>query len=247
MRVKEYSSLILLVFHLPIMFIIGCTDNSPSINRAPDLYEPWHQKTSSVKQPLLLIKTIIPSLTPTYTPTATPAPISIELMSNSVVLAGPGSVYPVLKTLLSGVEIKIIGQSINKKWIVIELIDGEQGWINKDDLEDADELSDLPKINRPPTPTPYVVVINNDLGRNLVIYGPHGSDISFGAESYGRDTTAMLTPGIYSSYRICSLKSETHFQEYCGESFSIEVIDSDLSITLSQLRAQYGSSIIPKK
>jgi len=90
-----------------------------------------------------------------------------------------------------------------------------------------------------------VVTITNNIGRNFVIYGPHGTDYSFGAKGYGLHTTAMLTPGVYPSYRICSIKSETHYQEVCGDYFSIEVGESDLTITLSQLRAQYGSSIIP--
>ena len=104
------------------------------------------------------IERTTPSPTPTATPTPTPqaeAPTA-TLRQNANCRAGPGNVYRVITSLVSGnVAYPIVGRSQDSAWWVIQAPGlTSPCWIWGGSLDIASDVAPVPAVAAPPTPTP---------------------------------------------------------------------------------------------
>lgn len=104
--------------------------------------------------------TLIPSPIGGFLPTAVAcgAPPTIQARSNVVVRAGPGTDYDNIGSLVY-LEVRVIvGRAGNAPWWVIELADGETGWVANDVVWVQGYTGDAPVVAAPEingqTPTP---------------------------------------------------------------------------------------------
>lgn len=103
-----------------------------------------------------------PSSTPTNT--ATPATPIVQIRTELTVRLGPGTNYPVVNTLPSGIILDIIGKSQDGRWYQVLLPDGSGGWVsssrsfiniagNENDIVVIDPPTNTPTYTPTPTPT----------------------------------------------------------------------------------------------
>lgn len=89
-------------------------------------------------------------------PSPTPTPEGTILTVKSTfqnVRSGPDTMYDVIGQLPQGEQRQIIGANVDFSWVVIEYR-GQQGWLATYLVDTWGDLSDLPLIAAPPTPTP---------------------------------------------------------------------------------------------
>jgi RNA polymerase sigma-70 factor (ECF subfamily) len=94
-----------------------------------------------------------PSDTPTPSPTLG-VPYAIASV-NSNCRGGPGSIYDVLGYLLAGDRTRIRGRDNPSNWWVVDQMDGSGTcWVANNLTEEEGDLSAVPVVPAPPTPTP---------------------------------------------------------------------------------------------
>ncbi len=98
-----------------------------------------------------------PVLLPTATlalPTAVPGAPMVTAQIDTPVLAGPGSQYPTVGSLLAGQSSQAVGASADGLWWVIRFpaAPGQQGWVPSNTVQ-AQNTSGLPVVPPPPVPT----------------------------------------------------------------------------------------------
>lgn len=89
----------------------------------------------------------------TPTPLDTTPRVTAELNAN--VRSGPGLDYERIDTLLEGETARVVGLSASGNgWYYIEMDDGDRGWIAPSVVTPSGQISSVPRINPPATPTP---------------------------------------------------------------------------------------------
>ena len=96
----------------------------------------------------------LPSATPLPVATATPVGVVLTIESNfQNVRSGPSTQYDVLGRLERGTQAQIVGATVDYSWVVIQYR-GQNGWLAAYLLDIWGDLSTLPVVAIPPTPTP---------------------------------------------------------------------------------------------
>jgi serine/threonine-protein kinase len=111
--------------------------------------------------------TTTPSNTPTSTATntATPPTPIVQVRTDLTVRLGPGTNYPVVANLPTGITLDIIGVSQDGRWYQVLLPDGSDGWVsssrsfvnlagNVNDIAVVDAPTNTPSFTPTNTPTP---------------------------------------------------------------------------------------------
>lgn len=94
---------------------------------------------------------------PTLAPT--PTPLSRDPMATALVdanvRAGDGVGYERIASLLTGQTVPIVGISAyGSGWYLIQLSDGRRGWVAPSVVRAEGDMSTVPRVNPPATPTP---------------------------------------------------------------------------------------------
>lgn len=126
--------------------------------------------------------TLIPtaSQTPTQTPTPAETPFPIAVITSGItnLRTGPGTVYPIIVSFVSGISLKIIGRSVDSTWLLVDFNFAQTGWISIDAVDISEDLSVFAPIEAPPTPilptltptpSPFVVSIEKYEGSEKII------------------------------------------------------------------------------
>lgn len=88
--------------------------------------------------------------------TATPEGIALTVINDFVnVRSGPGQVYLILGKLTKDMQVKLFGRNETSTWFVINF-SGQQAWVtgDKELVAIFGDISQLPVVQAPPTPTP---------------------------------------------------------------------------------------------
>lgn len=143
----------------------------------------------------------------TIVPTAEPGIPLVTAITNAPAYAGPGSVYPVVGTILAGQTAEVVGSSGDHLWWVIRFpaAASGQGWVSAT-LVQASNTDNVPVVAPPPTPKPTstpappVAVITGPaqglVGEELTFSGEKstaaaGSTVTDYAWDFGNGTTAQ--------------------------------------------------------
>ncbi|RME73325.1 MAG: hypothetical protein D6784_12095 [Chloroflexi bacterium] len=81
-------------------------------------------------------------------------PVKVKTKVNLNMRQGPGTNYPVIKSIPQGSEVTVVGRNEDGSWLVVETEDG-QGWISgQADFVEADQaaVAGLPAVEAPPAP-----------------------------------------------------------------------------------------------
>jgi SH3-like domain-containing protein len=135
-----------------ILLIIGCS--MPGQAATPS----GLQETSSVIPSLLPpteIQQISPTLTPSIAPTETaiPTPTTFVPFTASVwadnvnVRTNPGYLFPAVRLLAKGTNLKILGKAPGGEWMFARTPDGTSGWVFTQLLENSIDLQSVPIID----------------------------------------------------------------------------------------------------
>ncbi len=114
--------------------------------------------------------TVAPALspTPTYTPTPSPTPAytptpsvpTLVLIENANCRRGPGQIYDVLTSLLTGQTVPIVGKNEDGTWWQVRIPTGELCWISKVTGNAQGNTGIVPVVQAPPTPEQGCFVFN---------------------------------------------------------------------------------------
>jgi serine/threonine protein kinase len=93
--------------------------------------------------------------TPMQTQTNSLIPTGIVITATTIgsanIRSGPGSAYPIIASLVQGVEVTVIGRSADGNWVVVNTTDGRNGWMSVT-LLSITGIELLPIWQTPPTP-----------------------------------------------------------------------------------------------
>jgi hypothetical protein len=95
-----------------------------------------------------------PTATPTLTATRTPTPWAIVAVEQANVRSGPGTEYPIVAAYPQGTALTMRGRNGAATWLVVKRPDGGEGWMAATTLKVTGEVTALPEVAAPPTPTP---------------------------------------------------------------------------------------------
>ncbi|MCB0131453.1 MAG: SH3 domain-containing protein, partial [Caldilineaceae bacterium] len=89
---------------------------------------------SGTVPPTATVATATPSATPSATPTPTPASadgygLATVQSAGLNMRAGPSSSYPIVRALVRGDELMVLGQSSDTFWLYVMTLDGRDGWV----------------------------------------------------------------------------------------------------------------------
>lgn len=88
-------------------------------------------------------------------PTPTPAPNPMAAAGNAMnVRGGPGTVFPVVGGLESGVQVEIIGRNPTGDWWQVRLSGGDEGWVFAPLVETTGDVAAVVVVDDLPTPPP---------------------------------------------------------------------------------------------
>ncbi|MBN2549003.1 MAG: protein kinase [Anaerolineales bacterium] len=105
------------------------------------------------KTPLLPSSTSTATLEVTPSPTVNSLPIAIVGANSANIRTGPDNDYPVMKIVLKGVELQVMGRSRAGSWLLVLLEDGSQGWIILTAVIFDHDVTSLPEATAAPPPT----------------------------------------------------------------------------------------------
>ena len=111
--------------------------------------------TPTVAPPPVFSTAIPPTQAPLFQPTAvSQSPVAIAVIDANV-RSGDGTIYPSVGALLQGQSALMLGISARGTgWWLIQLPDGRQGWIAPSTVQITGNVSNLPLMSPPATPTP---------------------------------------------------------------------------------------------
>ena len=98
--------------------------------------------------------TPIPTVT-TPMPTAEAGKPSLSATRDTTIYAGPGTEYPALSTLPSGLQANVVGKNDDGSWWAIDFPSGPNGvgWVPNGDVRTS-AVENVPVLQAPPLPTP---------------------------------------------------------------------------------------------
>lgn len=110
---------------------------------------------------IAIIEVVAPTPTPTntstQTPTSTPTltPVSVIMVGDAQIFAGPDVEYSVISSISSGTTIEAIAFDETGVWVLVSYAEGEIGWIQFSRLMDFQgEIDSIPEVTLTPTFTP---------------------------------------------------------------------------------------------
>lgn len=91
--------------------------------------------------------------------TFTPPPFRIEIgteQGDITVRGGPGTEYDRVGRLIPGQTSTLLGRTPNSRWLLVEYVGAPNnaGWVFRDFVRVIGDLTQVPIVNAPPTPTP---------------------------------------------------------------------------------------------
>lgn len=115
---------------------------------------------------LTITNTPFPTASPTQSPTSiptlsdTPSPSPMTLQVNLAqvkdilvsVHSGPDLIFPEIANFSNGLILEIDGSNLERTWLLVRIADHQNGWINIEDVNITDNLSDIQTFESPPTP-----------------------------------------------------------------------------------------------
>lgn len=116
--------------------------------------------------PFAITPTVPPSLpaatsAPQEVPTLVPTPTALSTnpeavaVTNGNVRAGDNTSYGIIGSLTANQTVPVVGRSNSGSgWWLIELPDGQRGWVAPSIVRVTGDLSTLPRVDPPSTPTP---------------------------------------------------------------------------------------------
>ena len=134
---------------------------------------------------ILEIITSTPAVTPSATASATPGMIPFLLDKNANCRHGPGTVYPVLTSVLLGQQVQLIGRNDEGSWYFGIIPGGFRCWIAASSGTPDGDPNGLPILKAPPTPTPTLTPRPNINGGNQI--DNDGDGYPFGQDCNDKD------------------------------------------------------------
>ena len=134
-----------------------------------------------------------PTVVSTTTVVATAQVAVIVQIDGVAIRSGPGAYHPVLRTVDAGAQLQTDGQLDNCKWLHIDDVEGQSGWISGNSAYSQlmGECAGLPSL-APPTPTPIplprVSVVLDDV--NIRVDGSTRARV---LRTAARDETFVVT------------------------------------------------------
>ena len=148
------SSLVALSGNLTVVPVAAAPTDTPSKTPTPTAtLSPTSTSTRTTTPSRTPSRT--PSSTPTVTATLTPATPFVTMLRDMIVRSGPGSQYGEVAMLRAGSDMNISGVSDDGAWFLIELEDGQRGWVTTSSslVTSAGDLMVVP-VAVAPTDTP---------------------------------------------------------------------------------------------
>jgi uncharacterized protein YgiM (DUF1202 family) len=115
----------------------------------------------------LAVPTLVPNVVPTIDnsnqqlPTLVPTPTAFSTtpeavaVTNGNVRSGDNTNYPVVGSLIANQRVQLVGRSNSGSgWWYVQLPNGTRGWVAPSVVQVSGDLTSLPRINPPATPTP---------------------------------------------------------------------------------------------
>ena len=120
-------------------------------------------KSTKVKATEIILPTSISKPSPTLTTEPSPSSTLTEtpnenqtgiLLQDTIARSGPGNNYRWVagSPYQAGIEVTIIGRSLDELWLVVILPNENEGWVNASNIETSTDIVSLPIIEAPPTP-----------------------------------------------------------------------------------------------
>jgi uncharacterized protein YgiM (DUF1202 family) len=75
------------------------------------------------------------------------------LISRLNLRVGPGVTYRVLQTLDLGTELKVMGRNLVSDWLLVEMVDGTEGWVYSPLVQTSADIASLPVMEASGGPT----------------------------------------------------------------------------------------------
>jgi hypothetical protein len=144
----------------PVVTIIDTPTEEPTL-------EPTIEITPTEEPTAVIFPTDTPTseptveVIPTEEPTPVPSDPTVTLPREVVARSGPNALYAEVAKVAPNEPIKVIGLSDDLSWLLLELPDGQEGWIAfipiltvSGDLNSVPTIANIPTITPPPTATP---------------------------------------------------------------------------------------------
>jgi uncharacterized protein YgiM (DUF1202 family) len=109
-----------------------------------------------------LVQNVFPTTDPNQAvPTLVPTPTAFNLtpeavaVTNGNVRAGDNTGYAIVGSVVVGQRLQLVGRSASGSgWWYVQLPNGTRGWVAPSVVQVSGDLSNLPRVNPPATPTP---------------------------------------------------------------------------------------------
>jgi len=138
-------------------FGLFASSATPTLPPATATVQPTETQTVQPTDTAVPTDTLVPTDTPAPTDTSTVSPTPPDLKAvvsqNAFVRSGPGLVYPRTGTVEVGAILDVQGRSSDSKWLYIVLPDKTSAWIALSVVTIDFDVSILPEVANPPTPT----------------------------------------------------------------------------------------------
>ncbi|MFC1936591.1 hypothetical protein ACFLYP_02865 [Chloroflexota bacterium] len=185
--------------------------------------------TISPTSPPTMTPTITLTPTITNTPTETPVPAVEIIKADTAIRRGPGTMYKTIIEPEVGETYLVVGQNEEGTWLVIDLGNGEQGWVALEDVSLNITNIQFKIVQPPPTPQTVVTitVINNTNGILRVRVSPKpGNWVKLARQD------SYTTSGPPGAYEISLVSTARHYPGECTKSV---YLTSDLFLSHSRV------------
>lgn len=192
-----------------------------------------------------LTSTLTPTLTSTLTPTFTftpsitashtiapsqtfspTPPSSVQIKPNTPIRSGPGNSFPVISKPATQVELALMGKSSNGDWIIVELTNGNAGWIDSEFVDIPGSIQGLAIMTPPSPPSKITITLVNNTNKYYRVEGPFGNQYM---GSWSKSVTVF--PGSY-SFQVCN--DRVDHNKKCGNVITL-MFSKDTTINITQL------------
>lgn len=152
---------------------ITSTATVENITPTVTILPPTKTPTATITETNTRLPTFTSTPSQPSTSTATPQRIAVVTSNEAYVRSGDGTSFRAAETYYEGDELKIIGINEDTTWLAITLPFGKSGWIALSRVNLDFDVTVLPIIESPSTPTPgiYTLSISNTMEEsNILIY-----------------------------------------------------------------------------
>lgn len=191
-------------------------------------FTPTSTSTLTPTLTLTPTSTLTPTITPSLTFTPTP-PSNVHIEPNTPIRSGPGKVFLVISRPAAKVELSLVGKSSDGNWIIVELANGNTGWIQIDYVEIQGSIEGLANMTPPPTPSKITITLVNNTNTTYRVEGPFGHAYMGGGRNW--DESATVLPGAY-SFQVCN--EHVNHNKKCGSLVTL-TFNKDTRLNITQL------------